>query len=159
MHRFKETGFIVPDKISSWEKKEQIKKAENAKKSKKQTENGEEAPKVEIKKEKFKGGLVFDPDKGLWDRYILVMDYNSLYPSIIQEFDIDFATIDWTADDVSISSRCWSSQTIPLTMFLPPRRLKILTRCPIEDLAKESLKVFFLNLLLRSSLAERSSRV
>ena len=53
-------------------------------------------------KEKFKGGLVFEPQKGLWDRFVLVMDFNSLYPSIIQEYDIDFSTIDWTADDVSL---------------------------------------------------------
>ncbi|GAA5888512.1 hypothetical protein JCM6882_008978 [Rhodosporidiobolus microsporus] len=99
LHRFNETGFIVPDKISSWEKKEQIKKAEKSKKKKARDDNGEDEPKVEVKREKFKGGLVFEPEKGLWDRYILVMDYNSLYPSIIQEFDIDFSTIDWTADD------------------------------------------------------------
>ncbi|GAA5895337.1 DNA-directed DNA polymerase alpha catalytic subunit POL1 [Sporobolomyces salmoneus] len=99
LHRFNETGIIVPDKIASWEKKEQIKKADKQKKSKALAENGEAEPKVEVKKEKFKGGLVFEPERGLWDRYILVMDYNSLYPSIIQEFDIDFSTIDWTADD------------------------------------------------------------
>ncbi|GAA5981594.1 hypothetical protein JCM5350_008038 [Sporobolomyces pararoseus] len=99
LHRFNETGIIVPDKISSWEKKEQIKAADKTKRSKALAENGEEEPKVEMKKEKFKGGLVFEPERGLWDRYILVMDYNSLYPSIIQEFDIDFSTIDWTADD------------------------------------------------------------
>lgn len=104
LHRFNETGIIVPDKISSWEKKEQIKAADKKKRSKALAENGEEEPKVEMKKEKFKGGLVFEPERGLWDRYILVMDYNSLYPSIIQEFDIDFSTIDWTADDVSLTS-------------------------------------------------------
>lgn len=101
LHRFNETGIIVPDKIASWEKKEQIKKADKQKKSKARADNGEAEPQIEVKKEKFKGGLVFDPEKGLWDRYVLVMDYNSLYPSIIQEFDIDFSTIDWTADDVS----------------------------------------------------------
>jgi DNA polymerase alpha subunit A len=101
LHRFNETGIIVPDKIASWEKKEQVKAAEKKKKQEALAENGEEASKIEVKREKFKGGLVFDPKKGLWDRYILVMDYNSLYPSIIQEFDIDFGTIDWTADDVS----------------------------------------------------------
>ncbi|GAA5933337.1 uncharacterized protein JCM15063_001287 [Sporobolomyces koalae] len=99
LHRFNETGIIVPDKIASWEKKEQIMKAENKKKAKALEDIGEEAPKIEVKREKFKGGLVFEPERGLWDRYILVMDYNSLYPSIIQEFDIDFSTIDWTADD------------------------------------------------------------
>jgi DNA polymerase alpha subunit A len=90
----------VPDKIASREKKAQIDKAEKKKKKKTRDDNGEEEPKVEVKREKYKGGLVFEPEKGLWDRYVLVMDYNSLYPSIIQEFDIDFSTIDWTADDV-----------------------------------------------------------
>ena len=102
LHRFNETGYIVPDKISSWEKREQIAKADTSAKKKNRAKAGHEAePKVEVKREKFKGGLVFEPEKGLWDRYVLVMDYNSLYPSIIQEFDIDFSTIDWTADDVS----------------------------------------------------------
>ncbi|KWU44823.1 hypothetical protein RHOSPDRAFT_17356 [Rhodotorula sp. JG-1b] len=100
LHRFNETGYIVPDKISSWEKREQIAKADTSAKKKNRAKAGHEAePKVEVKREKFKGGLVFEPEKGLWDRYVLVMDYNSLYPSIIQEFDIDFSTIDWTADD------------------------------------------------------------
>ncbi|GAA5918206.1 hypothetical protein JCM8208_006171, partial [Rhodotorula glutinis] len=100
LHRFHETGYVVPDKIASWEKKAQIAKADKSKKKKKggADVDGDE-PKVEVKREKFKGGLVFEPEKGLWDRYVLVMDYNSLYPSIIQEFDIDFSTIDWTADD------------------------------------------------------------
>ncbi|BGO92070.1 DNA-directed DNA polymerase alpha catalytic subunit pol1 [Rhodotorula toruloides] len=99
LHRFYETGYIVPDKISSREKKARIDKAEKKKKKKTRDDNGEEEPKVEVKREKYKGGLVFEPEKGLWDRYALVMDYNSLYPSIIQEFDIDFSTIDWTAED------------------------------------------------------------
>ncbi|GAA5873099.1 hypothetical protein JCM8547_006792 [Rhodosporidiobolus lusitaniae] len=99
LHRFNETGFVVPDKIASWEKKAQIAKADKSAKAKGRKTTGEDEPKVEIKREKFKGGLVFEPEKGLWDRYVLVMDYNSLYPSIIQEFDIDFSTIDWTADD------------------------------------------------------------
>ncbi|KAM0750832.1 hypothetical protein T439DRAFT_289087 [Meredithblackwellia eburnea MCA 4105] len=108
LHRFTEKGYVVPDKLASWEKKNQIKKEEAAAKKKKNQETGEEEAKVTISKEKFKGGLVFEPKKGLWDRYILVMDFNSLYPSIIQEFDIDFSTIDWTADDADeiIRSPC-----------------------------------------------------
>ncbi|SCZ87769.1 BZ3500_MvSof-1268-A1-R1_Chr2-3g05237 [Microbotryum saponariae] len=102
LHKFTALGYVCPDKVASWEKKAQIAK-EDAKSRKgkkgKADEEGEAVVKVEMKKAKFTGGLVFEPIKGLWDRYVLVMDFNSLYPSIIQEFDIDFSTIDWTADE------------------------------------------------------------
>ena len=46
------------------------------------------------RRDKYKGGLVFEPKKGLWTTFIIVMDFNSLYPSIIREYNIDFTTID-----------------------------------------------------------------
>ncbi|KAM0786373.1 hypothetical protein ACM66B_001841 [Microbotryomycetes sp. NB124-2] len=110
LHRFNENGYVVPDKIARWEmqeKEKQERKSINKKKKgvKDEVDNEDgvdgltpKATKVTMTKKKFTGGLVFEPEKGLFDRYVLVMDFNSLYPSIIQEYDIDFSTIDWTVD-------------------------------------------------------------
>lgn len=87
LHEFHRSKYICPDKYSS-----KLQKAEE-----KMQEGDEDESVDKKKKDKFKGGLVFEPEKGLYDRFILVMDFNSLYPSIIQEYNICFTTVERTA--------------------------------------------------------------
>ncbi|KAI5782718.1 hypothetical protein EDC01DRAFT_664616 [Geopyxis carbonaria] len=81
LHEFSRNKYICPDK--------EYGKSMESSQEREENEDG-----TLKKKEKFKGGLVFEPEKGLYDKHIVVMDFNSLYPSIIQEYNICFTTVE-----------------------------------------------------------------
>ncbi|XP_022947955.1 DNA polymerase alpha catalytic subunit [Cucurbita moschata] len=111
LHAFHAKKYIVPDKFSTYVKeKKMVKKRTNHGSEEKNLDNVDlddaniEAPNTESGKGKkgssYAGGLVLEPKRGLYDKYILLLDFNSLYPSIIQEYNICFTTVERSPDGV-----------------------------------------------------------
>ncbi|GLJ35374.1 hypothetical protein SUGI_0711430 [Cryptomeria japonica] len=110
LHEFHARKYIVPDKMSARDKELTASKRKLASNSG-VADAGEEVdfgvvddgiePSNHGKHKKgpaYLGGLVLEPKKGLYDKYILLLDFNSLYPSIIQEYNVCFTTVERPSD-------------------------------------------------------------
>ncbi len=110
LHEFHQLKYLVPEKRNAKQRNEELFGEDG----------GPDGAGGSNNKAKYSGGLVLEPKKGLYDSFILLLDFNSLYPSLIQEYNLCFTTMDWTKSVVSSSSNAEDGMSGPQGDVLPP---------------------------------------
>lgn len=129
LHAFHDKSYVLPDKNYGKNKKEESKEGE------------EKATAGRKKKAAYSGGLVLEPKKGFYDKFIILMDFNSLYPSIIQEYNICFTTIPVRVlQDTDITTLCEYLPGQQVETGILPSEIKKLveSRRQVKALMKQS---------------------
>ncbi|KAL2768884.1 DNA polymerase alpha catalytic subunit isoform 3 [Daubentonia madagascariensis] len=139
LHAFYENNYIVPDK-QIFRKPQQKLGDEDE-----EIDGDTNKYKKGRKKAAYAGGLVLDPKVGFYDKFILLLDFNSLYPSIIQEFNICFTTVQRVASEAQKVTEDGEEEQIPelpapsLEMGILPREIRKLVerRKQVKQLMKQ----------------------
>nr|XP_014348431.1 PREDICTED: DNA polymerase alpha catalytic subunit [Latimeria chalumnae] len=140
LHAFHEGDYIVPDKHIF--KKPQLDLVDEDE----EVDADHNKVKKGRKKAAYAGGLVLEPKVGFYDKFILLLDFNSLYPSIIQEFNICFTTVRRVASSSSLKMVEDMEEEIPelpepdLEMGVLPKEIRKLVerRRHVKQLMKQS---------------------